>query len=574
MQKKPQSLPIGVDDYKTMIQENCIHIDKTLLIKEFWEQGASVTLVTRPRRFGKSITLSMLKYFFEKTKPSTAHLFEKSKIWQESGFKELQGTYPVIHLSFKEVTEESWEDAYEQITEILVEELERVITPIADSLSPLHKRQYEALITQTASPIQFGNSLKFMSKVLELHYTKKVIILIDEYDTPITYSYLNKYYKKMVAFMKKLFSSGLKGNPHLHKGFMTGVVRTAKDGILSGLNNPKICTMLDKDYSDKFGFTEEDVKELLQITHYEQKEEEIKSWYNGYRIGIKYKKGPLTSSFFSKIYNPWSVLQYLSSACSPETYWANTGSTGLLERLIAEADESTQKELKLLVEGNFLENKQINQDVILLDLDKKKQEPWSFLFFAGYLTTSNHIFQNDQHYYTLGIPNKEIASLYKKLVLSAIGKTFSSEKLNELLDAIIFGNINKINTLLEEFICSMCSFHDIPQNDPERSLHMFVLGLLASLSERYIIKSNLESGDGRYDIAMHPKKDNDPAILIEFKKGKDRKLENLAEQALKQITSKQYESALKDFGYKGKVLCYGIATFKKHLIAKTESITL
>ena len=386
---KNRPLPIGKDDYKKIIDENCVYIDKTIFIKEFWESGGEVILITRPRRFGKSITLSMLRYFFEKTEKSTTYLFEKSKIWQEKEFRELQGAYPVISLSFKEVTEESWEEAYEQITEILVEELERVITPIADSLSPLHKRQYEALITQTASPIQFGNSLKFMSKVLNLHYNKKVIILIDEYDTPITYSYLNK---KTISFMKKLFSAGLKGNPHLQKGLMTGVLRTAKDGILSGLNNPKICTMLDKNYSDKFGFTQKEVEELLQVANRLEKKEEVKSWYNGYIVGAEYLADPKTAHLAASVYNPWSILSYLEGSIFPKTYWANTGSTELLERLVAEADEKTQRELKLLVEGGSLENKQINQDVILLDLNKKDVEPWSFLFFAGYITTSAHIF--------------------------------------------------------------------------------------------------------------------------------------------------------------------------------------
>ena len=289
--------------------------------------------------------------------------------------------------------------------------------------------------------------------------------------------------------------------------------------------------MLDGGYSDKFGFTENEVDALLLNFNYSNKKEELKSWYNGYVVGSKH---PVST----KIYNPWSVLQYIKNGCIPETYWANTGSTDLLERLISEADEITQKELKLLLEGNSLENKKINQDVILLDLDKENREPWSFLFFAGYLTASNHIFQDKKHYYTLSIPNEEILELYKKLVQTAISKKFTTNKLDELLKALITGNIDALNTLLEEFINSMCSFHDLTQDSPERSLHMFVLGLLALLSERYTIKSNLESGKGRYDIAMYPKKENDLAIIIEFKKGKDSNLEKLTEEALNQITVK------------------------------------
>lgn len=561
-------LPIGIDNYEKLITQDCIFIDKTLLIKEWWENKTEVTLVTRPRRFGKSLALSMLRYFFEKGEESTAHLFKNSKIWQEPGFKELQGTYPVIHLSFKEVEETTWDAAYEQITELLVEELERIITPFASSLSPLHKRQYEALITQTASPIQFGNCLKFMSKVLELHYKKKVIILIDEYDTPITHAYLNKYYKKMVAFMKKLFSSGLKSNKHLYRGFMTGIVRTAKDGILSGLNNPKICTLLDKDYSDKFGFTETEVSQLLQITNCIEKKEEVAAWYNGYIVGVKYAEDPATSFLCSKIYNPWSVLQYIASACSPETYWVNTASSELLEKLIAESDSRTQEELTILLTGDTLEHKKIDQDVTLLDLGEKKQEPWSFLLFAGYLTTTSHLFQDNEHFYTLSIPNKEIAQLYKKLVLKTLERTFSSLELKELLQSITEGHISLVGPLLEKFVESLCSYHDLPKNNLEQSLHLFVLGLLASLSTRYIIKSNLESGKGRYDILMLPKLESDLAVIFEFKKGEANTLEDLATKALEQIKTNHYQKQLQDLGYKGKILCYGVAIFKKQLVAK------
>ncbi len=430
-----------------------------------------------------------------------------------------------------------------------------------------YKNNYEALIAETTTQVKFEGSLLFITKAFKEVVEKNTIILIDEYDTPITHAYLNGFYDKMIAFMRQLLSGALKGNENLHRGLMTGVLRTAKDGVLSGLNNPDIYTMLDARYSDKFGFTEKEIDELLRDVGHLDKKEEVKSCYHGYVIGSKH-------AVSTKVYNPWSVLQYINKECIPETYWAKTGSTELLERLVSDSSEITQKELKILIEGSSLENKQINQDVSLLDLGKKNIEPWSFLFFAGYLTSSEHTFQDDVHYYTLSVPNKEILSLYKKLVLNTINKTFGSSKLKELLDSLLMGNINAFSKLLEEFIIGMCSFHDLPHNDTERSLHMFVLGLLASLSERYIIKSNLESGEGRYDIAMYPKRGGDLAILIEFKKGKNRKLEKLADEALQKISSNKYESSLKDFGYKGKVLCYGVAIFKKSVIAKIGSISL
>ena len=564
---KKQPIPIGVDDFKDLIKENYLHIDKTLLIKEFWDDKAKVTLITRPRRFGKSISLSMLRYFFEKTEPSHAYLFEKSTIWQYEEFQKLQGTYPVIFISFKDVKCETWEEALQELKDLLTAEINRIITPVAHLLTPYLKQQYDKLITQTANNAEFTSSLKLSMEILKKYYDQNTVVLIDEYDTPITHAYVHQYYDKMIEFMRNLLSKALKGNECLCRGLMTGVVRTAKDGIMSGLNNPDIYTVLDAPFSDKFGFTECETNLLLKSVGSLDKKEELKSWYNGYVVGTKH-------SLPTKIYNPWSVLKYIKNSCIPETYWANTGSTELLERLIAEADETTQRDLKLLMEAGSLENKEINQDVILLDLDKKRQEPWSFLLFAGYITATHHSFQDNKHYYTLAIPNEEIATLYNKLIVSAINKTFSSDKLRELLDALITGNLHPVNTLLSEFVNSMCSSHDLPQNDLERSLHLFVLGLLASLSERYVIKSNLESGRGRYDILMHPKRANDPAIVIEFKKGKDYELEELADEALCQIKDNKYESQLKDFGYRGKVLCYGIATFKKQLVAKMDAIHL
>ena len=567
-----ERLPIGRDDYKKVIDENCIYIDKTLLIKDFWRSGSEVMLVTRPRRFGKSMALSTLKYFFEKSEQSTAYLFEKSKIWQEEGFKELQGTYPVIHISFKDIKASTWEEAYQKMKSLLAQEVRRTLKPLLNKMDNDYKKNYEALLNETATKTKFEESLFFITEVFKECIGKNTIILIDEYDAPITYAYANKFYDEMIGFMRQLLSKALKGNPHLHKGFMTGVVRTAKDGILSGLNNPRICTMLDRDFSDKFGFVQSEVEGLLKIMGRLDQKEEVRSWYNGYVIGAEYLLDPMTVHLAASVYNPWSILSYLQGGITPKTYWVNTGSTELLERIVAEADETTQKELKALIEGKSLENKQINQDIVLLDLDRNRQEPWSFLFFAGYLTANNHIFQEDSHYYTLSVPNKEISQLYKKLIINAIGKNFSAELLKRLLDAFIIGDIAIVNKLLGDFINSLCSFHDLPQDDVERSLHMFVLGLLASLSERYVIKSNLESGSGRYDIAMYPKRNNDLAVVIEFKKGKDLKLEKLADQALKQIKANKYESSLKDFGYSGKVLCYGIAIFKKHLVAKIDSI--
>src|SRR3990167_1102483 len=403
---KKQRIPIGVDDYKFMIEGNYLHIDKTLLIKEFWDKGALVTLVTRPRRFGKSMNLSMLKYFFEKTEKSTTHLFENTLIWQEEGFQSLQGTYPVIHISFKDVKALTWEQAYQEIQELLAEETKRSLKYLLPLMDEDAKEQYTSLIKKKANIAELSGSLLFITKTFQECLNKKTIILIDEYDSPITQAYVHKFYDKMINFMRQLFSKALKGNTCLYRGFMTGVVRTAKDGIFSGLNNLDIYTMLDAGYADKFGFTEKEVEGLLTKVGYLDKKEEVKFWYNGYVIGTDYLSNPSTAHLSARIYNPWSILNYLQGGTSPKLYWVNTGSTEILERLVAEASEETQKDLKLLVEGKSLENTQIDQDVILLDLGKKHLEPWSFLLFAGYLTATKHTFQNNEHYYTLAVPNQ------------------------------------------------------------------------------------------------------------------------------------------------------------------------
>ncbi len=579
--KKPQLkkllLPIGVDDYKDLIEGRYVYVDKTLFIKEFWETDGKVTLVTRPRRFGKTISLSMLRYFFEKSEKPTKHLFENSQIWQEEDLKKEQGTFPVIFLSFKDIKSATWNGAYAEVQSLIKSEIDRSLTPIVDLLNKQEKLDYQALMDLDLDAdrlrVALTDSLKFLTKVFARIYQKNTIVLLDEYDTPITYSYIQGYYDEMINFMSSLLSKTLKGNSFLYKGFMTGVVRTAKDGILSGLNNPKICTMLDKNFADKFGFTQQEVDGLLQIQDRLDQRETVKSWYNGYICGAEYLNDPETAHLGASVYNPWSILNYLEGSKTPQTYWANTGSTELLERLIAETSTTTQDELKMLIEGKTLERKTINQDVILLDLNHKEVEPWSFLFFAGYITATTHTFTNNRHYYTLALPNEEIKELYSKLVIGAIHKKFSSAKLENLLKALIEGNVILVNILLGDFVRSFCGCYDLQEKDLESSLHLFVLGLLVSLSDRYIVASNLESGYGRYDIMLSPKMpnpSNNPGILLEFKKGKQGDLENLALEALAQIKTKEYPTQLKQQESCDKIFLYGVGSYKKEILVKLE----
>lgn len=572
MTLKRINLPIGIDDYKKMIDQDCVYIDKTLFIKEFWKDTSEAILITRPRRFGKTITLSMVKYFFELGIGSNSYLFDKSNIWQEEGFPELQGTYPVVYLSFKDVKKKTWESAYDKLKNLIAAEVNRVIKPIEDELSDYYKKTYVALVNKSANEAEFSDSLLFITAALETYYKKKVIVLIDEYDTPITNAYLNGYYNEMTDFIRDLFSAGLKSNSHLQRALLTGVLRTAKDGILSGLNNPLICTVLKDRFSDKFGFTESEVDTLLIKANLIEKKVEAKSSYNSYFIGSQHLSTP-RSSLACSVYNPWSIINYIDNLGTFDLYWANTGSTELLERLISEANEETQEELRLLLSGEAIINKEIDEGVVFLDLDSGARDPWSFLLFAGYLTAKDHSFINNTHYYTLAVPNAEIAKLYERIVINTIANKFSSSKLNKLLDALISAEPLESNQLLQEFVGNMCSFYDLPRKDLERSLHLFVLGLLAFLSDRYIIKSNLESGQGRYDIMFYPKNPNDPGLLLEFKKGESKDLESLAEEALQQIQDNHYESLLREFGCKTSIICYGIAAFKKNLVLKMKILS-
>ncbi len=563
---RPLPIPIGVDDYKKLIDKGSVYIDKTLFIKEFWEDGSEIILTPRPRRFGKTLNLSMLKYFFEhqnSQEESTAYLFEKTNIWKDPKYQKLQGKFPVIFITFKDVKVDTWTEAYQQFTDLLIEEIERLVEPIYTSLTPRYQRWYDAILDETATVTNYKNSLFTLTKILKQHYRKKVIVLIDEYDSPITHAYLKGYYPKMIGFMRGLLSKVLKTNPALDRALLTGITRTAKEGIFSGLNNLAVCTALSEKYSDKFGFTDNEVGSLIAQYGLQAQQAAIKSWYNGYTFGK------------TQVYNPWSVLNCIDAKGDLKPYWVNTSDNELVARIIAQASDETKNELKHLLEGNPITGKKIDEGVVLPDLDAEDQEPWSFLLFTGYLTAIDRTTRDDLYFYTLAIPNKEILVLYKDLVLRAIGKVFSFAKLKRLFEALITGDVTNVTTLLQGYIDNMCSFHDLPNDDMERSVHMFVLGLLAELSYRYIIQSNRESGDGRYDIMLMPRDHNDFGILLEFKKTKSKTkavLATAADKALQQIKTHDYKKQLRNFGYQGKIICYGVSACGKHIALKMETI--
>jgi len=559
-------IPIGVDDYKKLIDKKNTYVDKTLLIREFWQDGSEVILISRPRRFGKTLNLSMLKYFFEKTKKNNANLFKNTNIWNEPEYHALQGQFPVIFLTLKDVKVHSWELAYAKLAAIISEECKRLSFNIIaiKKISIFDIDIFKRLIMKQASEQELMDSLQFLSRLLYEQIDKKVMILIDEYDAPIINAYLYDYYKKMTHFMRNFLSAGLKSNNNLEKGFLTGITRIAKEDIFSGLNHLSVCTVLDTKYSNKFGFTQEEVDQLLTNYNLIDKKNDVKRWYDGYMFGN------------TNMYNPWSLLKYIESEGKFDTYWANTSGNDLIKNIITNnSNKETKKEIELLLQNHTLENKKIEVNITLSDLNGSNPEPWSLLLCTGYLTAISHTIIDRKYHYTLAIPNEEIEILYQDLIFQALNAAISFDKLKKLMKAFIAGDRKTVEQCLQGFITDTCSSHDVAKNDLERSIHMFVLGLLAGLSNRYLIQSNRESGDGRYDIMLRPRQSQDPGILIEFKRatGDDNAtLAAKAQEALKQIKDFNYEAQMRTEGYHGPILCYGIAVCGKHLVVNMETI--
>ncbi len=564
-----QFLPIsiGIDDFKEIIETKCYYVDKTMLIKEFWVDlvGSKVILAPRPRRFGKTLNLSMLKYFFERTTNSYAYLFEKTNIWKDAKMRAEQGQWPVIFITFKDVKEKTWAEAYDKIISLVIDEVIRTIEPIVASLHPIYQVKYQELIQKTGTITDYKNSLKFMTEMLKKHYNKEVIVLIDEYDTPIITAYMNDYYEDTVDFIRGLLSPALKSNTFLKKAFLTGITRTAKEGIFSGLNNFDLCTILNKSFSEHFGFTEEEVNHILKAYDLQAKREDIKSWYNGYSFGTQ------------QMYNPWSVLKCIKEGGVLDLYWANTSDNRLIISLIARASDPIKDELEKLLVGTEDINKEIDEGVTLTNIKSNSQNIWSLLLFTGYLTTRGFTIvdpgtDHEKKLYKLARPNREIIKLYQRLITETITEAIEQSDILELFSALTTGEASIVEKLLQEYIRNIASYHDLPKDHVEMSIHLFVLGLLAGLNHRFIIQSNRESGDGRYDIMLMPRTEKDYGIVIEFKKSPLKTLNQAAEKALKQIKKNDYIAQLRTFGYQGKVFCYGIAATGKKLVVKMETI--
>ena len=550
MRKK--AVPVGIEDFKELIQEGYYYIDKTLLIDEMLMNKSKVTLFTRPRRFGKTLNMSMLKYFFDiKDKEENKKLFENLKV-SDSEYMSEQGKYPVIFVSLKDLKEDTWEECLESIKDIMYK-IFNEYSFLREKLNIVEKRQFDKIWEITGNERNFKTSLLDLSNYLNKYYGEKVIILIDEYDAPIINAFDKGYYNEAINFFQTFYSSALKTNNSLKYGVLTGITRIIKEGIFSGLNNLYVNTILSKDYSEYFGLLENEVIEMLEYFDMKYKIEEVREWYNGYIFGE------------SKVYNPWSIVNYVREK-EIKAYWANVSGNTLLENMLDHAGESVYDDLKRFTDGESIE-KYISDGTTIKSLLNNDDEIWQLLLYSGYLTKDEKQKEIDvtseyTDVYNLRIPNKEIRKYFGNMFLN---RFFGTEvKTNVLIKALENGDIKKFEKTLGEIMINMLSFFDLDK-EMEKIYQVFMIGLVGFLMGKYEIISNDESGYGRYDLAMIPIKSNEKAYLMEFKISKTKnEMEKRAQKALKQIDEKKYDTKLKARGIKN-ILKIGVAFYGKEV---------
>lgn len=548
--KKP--LPIGVSDFKSATT-NYYYVDKTLLIRDFLNAIPMVSLFTRPRRFGKTLNMDMLRVFFEKTPEDTSIYFKDKYIWQCGDYyTKHQGQYPVIFLSFKDVKCSSWQETFQKISKLISLEFMRHNELESSSvLSSYEKEQYHRFASENINEVDCQMGLQLLSLLLHKHYDKECVIIIDEYDTPIQQGHLCNFYNEIVDFMRNFFSGGLKDNPHLAFGFLTGILRVAKESIFSGMNNLKTNSILDNNYSSYFGFTNEEVREMLAYYDYEDKYQEICEWYDGYRFGN------------SEIFNPWSVINYISDQCFPKAFWQSTGSNDIIGEIIGTATPEINENLYKLFCGNTVTT-YVDTSVIYPEVQNNPNSIYSFLLVAGYLKVAEIYPQNDGNYMCdVAIPNKEILYVYEKEVLNRTNQNNVSISIHQ---AIFSKDTSKLQSLLEDFMLKSISTMD---GASEAFYHGMMLGLCAVLGSQFKVRSNRESGLGRFDIELLPMVKGIPGFIFEFKHTKDINvdLDSLANSALKQIEDMKYDTVLNDFGVED-IVKIGIAFRQKSAVVK------
>ena len=552
-----RTVAIGIQDFETIIKENCFYVDKTSFIKEWWENKDSVTLIARPRRFGKTLNMSMTEQFFSLDYANRGDLFEGLFIWKEEKYRDMQGSYPVISLSFANIKEKDFSGTRKKICQLLVNlYVKYSYLKESDILQDADKAFFERILSLDMDDSDATSALYQLSNFLYRYYGKKVIILLDEYDTPMQEAYVNGYWDELVSFTRSLFNSTFKTNPWLERAIMTGITRVSKESIFSDLNNLEAVTTTSDKYATSFGFTKEEVLAALEECDLTDKKERVKQWYDGFIFGVH-----------RDIYNPWSILNFLDKG-KITTYWANTSSNSLVSKLLQKGNKRIKLQFEKLLQGESI-TCPIDEQIVYNQLDKNEGAIWSLLLASGYLK----VIKSEEKYeagknplYELAITNGEVKDMFYHMVHEWFDEPDGAY--NEFVDALLCGDIKAMNVYMNDVALSTFSYFDTGRKphreEPERFYHGFVLGLMVDLQDRYVITSNRESGFGRYDVMLEPKKpDEDDAIILEFKvhNPEDEKtLKDTVNAALTQIEEKQYAVQLMAKGIsKDHIRSYGFA---------------
>jgi len=536
-----RTVAIGIQDFEKVRRGNYFYIDKTAFIKEWWESGDEVTLITRPRRFGKTLNMSMLEQFFSLEYADRGDLFEGLAIWEEEKYRELQGTYPVISLSFARIKEGNYINAKEKICEVIRDLFSKYsYIRNSDKLFDVDRAFFEKVLSFDMKDSIATSALHKLSDFLYRYYGKKVIILLDEYDTPMQEAYVSGFWEELVSFTRSMFNSTFKTNPYLERAVMTGITRVSKESIFSDLNHLKVVTTTSNEYAQAFGFMEEEVFASLEECGLESKKEQVKFWYDGFIFGSH-----------TDIYNPWSVLNFLDTG-ELGTYWANTSSNSLAGKLIKEGSKRTKTMFEELLKGGTI-SCMIDEQIVYNQLNKREGAIWSLLLASGYLKVISKEKAEESvggfPVYELTLTNYEVRKMFLQMISGWFDETEGNY--NDFVGAMLEGDIDAMNIYMNRVSRDVFSYFDTGSRpseiEPERFYHGFVLGLIAELYGRYIVTSNRESGYGRYDVVLEPQRKQDDAIILEFKVYNERReasLEDTVESALRQIEDKQYEAAL------------------------------